>query len=502
MQNRLTSPRYATLGEQSAGFIASAHRMLIDGRWVEACSGKTFDVFDPGTGQVVARVPEGAAEDIDLAVKAARRAFETGPWPRMKPAERTRLLLKLADLIEAHGDEFAEIETVDNGKPLAVARRGIAGTAEMVRYMAGWATKLNGETVSVSQPGEWHAYTLREAVGVVGQIIPWNFPLSMAIWKLAPALTVGCTVVLKPAEQTPLNALRLGQLFEAAGFPPGVVNIVTGYGATAGAALATHADVDKVAFTGSTSTGKRIVEASLGNLKKVSLELGGKSPVFIFPDADIERATPAAANAIFFNSGQVCSAGSRLYVHKKVFERVVEGVIAYGDKLVVGHGLDPASQLGPVISRVQKERVERYAALGEQEGARRFGAPRAFDPEGYFVAPSVFVETSSDMAIRREEIFGPIVCAMPFDDDDLEHIASEANQTEFGLFAGIWTRDLSVAHKLARRIKAGSVSVNAHMVNEPALPFGGYKQSGWGRERGREVLELYTSLKSVAVNLD
>jgi phenylacetaldehyde dehydrogenase len=337
---------------------------------------------------------------------------------------------------------------------------------------------------------------------VVGQIIPWNFPLSMAIWKLAPALTVGCTVVLKPAEQTPLNALRLGQIIEEAGFPPGVVNIVTGFGATAGAALAAHVDVDKVAFTGSTATGKRIVEASLGNLKKVSLELGGKSPVFVFPDADLERATPGAANAIFFNAGQVCSAGSRLYVHKKVFDRVVEGVIAHGDQLAVGHGLDPASQIGPLISRLQQERVERYVALGEEEGARRLGARRAFDSDGYFVAPSVFVDTASDMAIRREEIFGPVVCAMPFDDDDLERIATEANQTEFGLFAGIWTRNLSLAHKLARRIKAGSVSVNAHMVNEPALPFGGYKQSGWGRERGREVLDLYTSVKSVAVSLD
>ncbi|SAK79885.1 aldehyde dehydrogenase family protein [Caballeronia ptereochthonis] len=502
MSTVLSSSRYASLGASSARFIGSAHRMLIDGRWVEAHSGKTFDVFDPGTGQVVARVPEGGAEDIGLAVRAARRAFETGPWPRMKPAERTRLLMKLADLIEAHGDELAEIEAVDNGKPLAVARRGIAGTAEMVRYMAGWATKLNGETVDVSVPGEWHAYTSREAVGVVGQIIPWNFPLSMAIWKLAPALTVGCTVVLKPAEQTPLNALRLGHIIEEAGFPPGVVNIVTGFGATAGAALAAHEDVDKIAFTGSTATGKRIVEASLGNLKKVSLELGGKSPVFVFPDADLERATPAAANAIFFNAGQVCSAGSRLYVHRKVFDRVVEGVIGHGDQLAVGHGLDPASQIGPLISRQQQERVERYVALGEEEGARRFGAPRVFDSDGYFVAPSVFVDTAPDMAIRREEIFGPVVCAMPFDDDDLEGIAAEANRTEFGLFAGIWTRNLSLAHKLARRIKAGSVSVNAHMVNEPALPFGGYKQSGWGRERGREVLDLYTSVKSVAVSLD
>jgi phenylacetaldehyde dehydrogenase len=498
---QMSSSIYENLGAQSAQFIRAEHRMLIGGRWVEALSGKTFDVFDPGTGEVVACVPEGEAADIDLAVQAARRAF-AGDWARMKPADRTRLLLRLADLIERHGDELAEIEAVDNGKPLAVARRGIAGTAEMVRYMAGWATKLNGESVNLSVPGEWHAYTTREAVGVVGQIIPWNFPLSMAIWKIAPALTVGCTVVLKPAEQTPLNALRLGQIIQEAGFPDGVVNIVTGFGATAGAALAAHPDVDKVAFTGSTETGKRVIQAALGNLKKVSLELGGKSPVFVFPDANLELATPGVANAIFFNSGQVCSAGSRLFVHKTVFDRVIEGVIEHGNKLKVGHGLDPASQVGPLISRQQKQRVDGYIRQGEEEGARRFGEQRAFDAGGYFVAPTVFVDTTPDMSIYREEIFGPVVCAMPFDDDDLDRIAAEANRNEFGLFAGIWTQKLGLAHKLARRIKAGSVSVNAHMVNEPALPFGGYKQSGWGRERGREVFDLYTSVKSIAINLD
>jgi phenylacetaldehyde dehydrogenase len=352
-------------------------------------------------------------------------------------------------------------------------------------------------------PGEWHAYTSREPVGVVGQIIPWNFPLSMAIWKIAPALATGCTVVLKPAEQTPLNALRLGQIVQEAGIPDGVVNIVTGFGATAGAALAAHPDVDKIAFTGSTQTGKRIVQAALGNLKKVSLELGGKSPVFVFPDAKLDLATAGAANAIFFNSGQVCSAGSRLFVHKKVFDQVVEGVTAYGDKLKVGHGLAVDSQIGPLISSQQKQRVESYIRNGEGDGATRLGRTELRGNDGgYFVPPTVFVDTTSSMSIYREEIFGPVVCAMPFDDADIERIAAEANDTELGLFAGIWTQNLSLAHKLARRIKAGSVSVNAHMVNEPALPFGGYKQSGWGRERGREVLDLYTSLKSVAVNLD
>ncbi|WP_345817319.1 aldehyde dehydrogenase family protein (plasmid) [Paraburkholderia sp. PREW-6R] len=494
---------YETLGAPSATFIRGTHRLLIGGRWVDAQSGNTFEVFDPGTGEVVARVAEGDAADIDLAVRAARRAFETGDWAKMKPADRTRVMFRLADLLEHHGDELAEIEAVDNGKPLAFAKRGIAGTAEMLRYMAGWATKNNGDSVDVSVPGEWHAYTTREAVGVVGQIIPWNFPLSMAIWKIAPALATGCTVVLKPAEQTPLNALRLGQIIQEAGIPDGVVNIVTGFGATAGAALAAHPDVDKIAFTGSTETGKRIVQAALGNLKKVSLELGGKSPVFVFPDAKLDLATAGAANAIFFNSGQVCSAGSRLFVHKKVFDQVVEGVVAYGDKLKVGHGLAPDSQIGPLISSQQKKRVESFIRNGVEEGARRVGQnPSRTDEAGYFVPPTVFVDTTSSMSIYREEIFGPVVCAMPFDDADIERIAAEANDTELGLFAGIWTQNLSLAHKLARRIKAGSVSVNAHMVNDPALPFGGYKQSGWGRERGREVLDLYTSVKSVAVNLD
>jgi phenylacetaldehyde dehydrogenase len=490
------------LGATARKFLRGEHRLFIDGRWVAATSGKTFEVEDPGTGRVIAKVAEGDAVDIDLAVDAARRAFESGPWPKMTPADRTRLLLKLADLIEKHGDELAELEVIDNGKPLAGAKRGIAGTADMVRYMAGWATKFHGESVEMSIPGDWHAYTLRQPIGVVGQIIPWNFPLSMAIWKLAPALAVGCTVVLKPAEQTPLNALRLGSLIQEAGFPGGVVNIVTGFGSGAGAALAAHSSVDKIAFTGSTATGKRIVTSALGNLKKVTLELGGKSPVFVFPDADLEQAAAGAANAIFFNSGQVCSAGSRLYVHKRVFDKVVADVASHGDRMQLGHGLDAGSQLGPLISKVQLDRVRSYIAGGCSDGAelvtqRQLDADRV----GYFVAPTVLAHTRPDMAVVREEIFGPVVCAMPFDDDDLDRIAATANDSDFGLFAGIWTSDFRLAHKLAKRIKAGSVSVNAHMVNEPALPFGGFKQSGWGRERGREALELYSELKSVAINL-
>ena len=491
------------LGATAAQFVRGDHRLLIGGKWVAALSGKTFEVQDPGTGAVIARVAEGDAADIDLAVQAARRAFESGSWHSMRPADRTRLLLRLADLVEQHGDELAELEVIDNGKPLASAKRGIAGTADMIRYMAGWATKMNGETVQVSVPGDWHAYTLREPVGVVGQIIPWNFPLSMAVWKLAPALAVGCTVVLKPAEQTPLNALRLGQLITDAGFPDGVVNIVTGFGSGAGAALASHMDVDKVAFTGSTATGKRIVQAALGNLKKVTLELGGKSPVFVFPDADLEQAAAGAATAIFLNSGQVCSAGSRLYVHRRVFDKVVADVASHGDRLQLGHGLDPDSQFGPLISKVQMDRVKAYIASGSADGAEQVSARRAMpDSGGFFVPPTVLANTRHDMAVVREEIFGPVLCAMPFDDSDIDRIAAQANDSDFGLFAGIWTKDLRLAHQLAKRIRAGSVSVNAHMVNEPALPFGGFKQSGWGRERGREALELYSELKSVAINLN
>ena len=488
------------LSETAGTFIGGSHRLLIDGKWVEPRTQKLFDVFDPGTGRVVAQASEAGGDDVDLAVAAARKALE-GPWARFSPAERTRILMRLADLIEANGELLAEIEVIDNGKPLSLARAGISGVADMVRYFAGWTTKLNGETVRISLPGEWHAFTSHVPIGVVGQIIPWNFPLSMAIWKLAPALAVGCTVVLKPAEQTPLSAIKLGQLILEAGFPDGVVNILTGFGAVAGAALAAHPGVDKIAFTGSTATGKKIVQAALGNLKKVSLELGGKSPVFVFPDADIDAAIKGAASAIFLNSGQVCSAGSRLYAHKDVFDQVIEGVSRIGDAMKIGHGLETDTQLGPLISQQQLERVSAYVEGGHAQGARTAGSARQPNIEGYYYPPTVLVNTRPDMQVVREEIFGPVVVAAPFGDEDLEDLAGTANDTEFGLFAGIWTSDVGRALRLAKRIKAGSVSINAHMVNEPALPFGGFKQSGWGRERGKEVLEIYTELQSVAVKL-
>ncbi len=368
MNIAITKPK---LGKDSKAFLAKKHHMLIDGKWVEAKSGKTFEVEDPATQEIIAHVPAGDKADIDLAVKAARKALETGPWSRISPADRAKLIWRLGDLLEKHADEFAEIEALDNGKPVTNARRDdVGGSIAMFRYMAGWATRLIGETIPVSSPGNWHAYTLREPVGVVGQIIPWNFPLMMAAWKLAPALAAGCTIVLKPAEQTPLSALRFGELLAEAGIPDGVVNIVTGFGETAGAALANHPDVDKVAFTGSTEVGKLIVKAAAGNLKRVSLELGGKSPAIVFPDADLEHAAGGVADAIFYNQGQCCTAGSRLFAHKSVYDKVVEGMVNRAHKIKVGHGLDPSVQLGPLVSKEQHEKVAGYIESGRKEGAK------------------------------------------------------------------------------------------------------------------------------------
>jgi phenylacetaldehyde dehydrogenase len=492
----------APVPEVTARFIAGPLQLLIGGEWVDAKTGKTFDVFDPSTGREIARVAEGDAEDINTAVAAARRAFESGPWPRMSPLERSKLIYRLGDALEANAEEFAALEALDNGKPIRDARAvDVPGSYEMFRYMSGWATRLNGETVPISAPGNWHAYTLREPVGVVGQIIPWNFPLMMAAWKLAPALAAGCTIVLKPAEQTPLSAIRLGRLIQEVGFPPGVVNIVTGFGETAGAALAAHPDVDKVAFTGSTEVGKLIVQASAGNLKKVSLELGGKSPAIVFPDADMDVAIRGTASAIFFNMGQCCTAGSRLFAHKRVFDKLMEGIASEAGKIRIGPGLDPETQMGPLVSEEQFTRVTGFLKSGRQEGARVVTGGERVGNAGYFVAPTVLTDTRPEMSVVRNEIFGPVVCAMPFDDDDLDRIAKEANNTNYGLAASVWTRDLGVAHKLARRIRAGSVWINTHNFGDVALPFGGYKESGWGREMGKEVLELYTETKAVAAAL-
>ena len=489
------------LNAANRSFLGRKHKLLIGDQWLDAQSRKTFPVFNPANGAKIADVAEGGVEDVDLAVKAARAAFEDGPWARMKPVDRSKLIWKLADLLEAHGDEFAQLEAVDNGKPVTAARNvDVSFACELLRYMAGWSTKLTGESIPVSIPGDWHCYSIREPVGVVGQIIPWNFPLLMAAWKIAPALAVGCTIVLKPAEQTPLSAIRLGELILEAGFPAGVFNVITGDG-TAGAALAAHPDVDKVAFTGSTEVGKLIVKAAAGNLKKVSLELGGKSPVIVFPDADLDVTVPGTASGIFFNSGQCCTAGSRMMVHKKIFDKVMAGLADQAGKVKIGPGLDPASEIGPLVSQEQFDRVTGYLDAGRRDGAEVVAGGARWGNEGYFVQPTVFAHTNPNLSIVREEIFGPVLCAMPFDDDDLGRIAEEANATPYGLGASIWTRDIGIAHKLARKIKAGTVWINAHLPNDVALPFGGYKQSGWGREMGKEAIELYTEVKAVAANL-
>ena len=493
----------AQIDPRVASFIEKPRKMLINGKWVDAVSGKTFPTYDPSTGEVLAQVAEGDREDINLAVKAARQAFE-GPWRKMTPSDRGRLIWKLGDLIDAHVEEFAYLDSLDNGKPLTVARAAdVPLAAELFRYMAGWATKLEGNTIPLSVPytpkAKYLSYTLREPVGVVGQIIPWNFPLLMAAWKLGPALATGCTVVLKPAEQTPLSALRLGELIVEAGFPEGVVNIVPGYGETAGAALAAHPDVDKIAFTGSTEVGRLIVQAATGNLKRVSLELGGKSPNVVFKDADMDVAIGGAASAIFFNHGQCCCAGSRLYIEKEVFDKVVDGVAANAKKIRVGAGLDPKTQMGPLVSQEQLNRVCAYLESGLSEGAKAIAGGQKKGDKGYFVEPTVLVDTTDNMKVVQEEIFGPVVVAMPFTDP--EELVPRANDNVYGLAAGIWTRDISKAHRMAENLQAGTVWINCYNIFDAALPFGGYKQSGWGREMGHEVLNNYTQTKAVCARI-
>ena len=493
-----------TLDQSVETFIAAPRQMFINGEWTDAASGKTFETPNPATGETLARVAEGDAEDINRAVRAARAAFEDSAWSRMTPSDRGRIIWRIGDLILEHAEELAQLESLDNGKPYAVALGAdVPLAADLFHYMAGWATKINGQTIDISVPympgANFHSYTLREPIGVVGQIIPWNFPLLMAAWKLGPALTTGCTVVLKPAEQTPLTALRLAELVAEAGVPAGVVNVVPGFGETAGAALAAHGDVDKVAFTGSTEVGKLIVAAAgATNLKKLTLELGGKSPNIVFDDAE-DGAIEGAANAIFFNHGQCCVAGSRLFVQESRFDEVVDGVAEIAKSIKLGSGLDPSTQMGPLVSEEQFQRVSGFLESGRTDGATALAGGGRHGDRGYFIEPTVLTNTRPDMKVVREEIFGPVVVAAPF--SSLDQIAAEANDSEYGLGAGIWTRDISKAHALAKKLRAGTVWINCYNVFDASLPFGGYKQSGWGREMGAEVLNNYTEVKAVTTLL-
>ncbi len=481
--------------------------MLVGDRFVAAASGRTFPTFNPATGQEICQVAHGEAEDVDRAVSVARRAFEDPAWQNMNAVQRSALLYRLADLIERDAEELAVLECLDNGKPAAFTRAvEIEGSIRTFRYFAGWPTKFGGETLPVSPRSGAQVlnYTLREPVGVAALIVPWNYPMSMAAWKIAPAVAAGCAVILKPAEQTPLTALRLGELALEAGFPPGIINIVTGFG-DAGAALVAHPGVDKVAFTGSTDVGKAIVRASAGNLKKVSLELGGKSPQIVLPDADIRAAAASIASGIFFNQGQTCTAGSRLYAHASIQEELLSAIADEAAKLKIGNGLDADVTFGPLVSEEQLDRVTSYIDIGREEGAkvligggRPAGLDRSLD-KGFFFAPTILTNAGPAMRVVREEIFGPVLSALSWTDPD--DLVRQANDSEYGLSAGIWTNDIKSAHRLARAVRAGTVWINCFNMVDNSTPFGGYKQSGWGREHGRQSMELYSETKSVWVNL-
>ncbi len=477
----------------------SATKLLINNEWVESSSGKTFPTINPATEEVICHVSEADADDVDRAVRAAREAFERGPWRKAPASERGRLLHRLADLIENHADELARLESLDNGKPYSVARAAdVPKAAACYRYFAGWADKVQGRTIPIK--GDYFCYTRLEPVGVVGQIIPWNFPLIMQAWKLAPALATGNTVVMKPAEQTPLTALRIGELIVEAGFPPGVVNLLPGYGPAAGAAIARHMDVDKIAFTGSTAVGHLIMEAAAqSNLKRVTLELGGKSPNIIFADADFDQAIEGAHMALFYNQGQSCSAGSRTFVEERAYDEFVERSAARARRRRVGDPFDPATEQGPQVDQEQYQKVMRYIGSGKSEGARLMCGGNRVGERGWFIEPTVFADVKDDMAIAREEIFGPVMSIIKF--RDLEEVVDRANRTEYGLAAAVWTRDIGKAYSIANNVRAGTVWVNCYNAFDPAAPFGGFKQSGMGRELGEYGLQQYTESKTVTVKL-
>jgi phenylacetaldehyde dehydrogenase len=476
--------------------------LFIGGEWVRSTSDKTVAVFDPSTGRQVSSFVDASDEDADRAAQAARTAFDDGRWSGLSPYQRERLINRLADLIEANIPELAELESIDNGKPRSASQGyDLPKCVQTLRYMAGWATKISGEHIEPSgfPTGTLHAYVRREPIGVAVQIVPWNFPLMMAVQKIAPALAAGCTVILKPAEQTSLTALRLADLVAEAGFPAGVFNLVTGLGETAGDRLVRSPLVDKVAFTGSTEVGKIINRTATETLKRVTLELGGKSPVLVLPDVDITKAGAGAARAIFANAGQVCIAGSRLYAHRDIFDRLIETVAEAAGRFKVGPSLAPDTMMGPLVSTEQRDRVMNYIDQGRKAGASVLHGGDAPGGDGYFVSPTILVDVKPDMSVVREEIFGPVLAAQRF--DDLDEVARQANDTSYGLAATIWTRDVSAMHKLAAKLKAGMVWGNTNSAADTSLPFGGYKQSGFGRESGRYGLEAYTELKTVAIAL-
>jgi acyl-CoA reductase-like NAD-dependent aldehyde dehydrogenase len=478
--------------------VLAPGRLFIGGEWQDAASGKTFDVIDPARAEVVTEVAEADAADMDRAVRAAREAFEGG-WRKMTPRQRGRLMWKLAERLEERKDEIALVETLNNGKPLFESGIDVAMAIQTYEYYAGWATKIEGETIPVSVPFQFN-YTLREPIGVVGAIVPWNFPLNLASWKVAPALAAGCTVILKPASETPLTALLLADAAAEVGFPPGVLNVVPGHGRTAGEALVAHPGVDKIAFTGSTAVGQHIARVAVDTVKRVSLELGGKSPNIVFADADLPAAAKGALNGIFYGKGEVCAAGSRLLVEESVHEQLV-GMVAEGaDGMKVGDPLEKGTRVGAVVSEQQMETVLGYIQKGVEEGARVVaGGGRADIEPGYFVKPTVFDDVTSDMTIAREEIFGPVLATLTF--DGVEEAIELANDSMYGLAAAVWTSDVKKAHYVASRLKAGTVWINTYNLYDPASPFGGYKESGYGRDLGRHALEQYTQVKSVWVNL-
>jgi acyl-CoA reductase-like NAD-dependent aldehyde dehydrogenase len=475
--------------------------MWIDGEAVTALDGSSIDIFNPSTGGRIGTSPAGKKADIDRAVEVARRRFKSGVWSRLPGAARQKILWRASELLEARADEIATVEALNAGQLYPFAQAMVHGSIEMLRYYAGWATKIHGITSEISGPmGEFHAYTLRDPIGVAGMIVPWNVPFALVISKLGAALAAGCSCIVKPSEETPYSALILVRILEEAGVPKGVVNVVTGYGHEAGAALAEHPNVDKIAFTGSTEIGKRIVRAAAGNLKKVTLELGGKSPVIMFDDADLAKAIPSTAMGIFLHSGQICIAGSRLYVQRKIFDQVVEGLSGAAASLKIGDAFDPATQIGPLISAKQRERVTELVASGVASGAQLAAGGQVYGEHGFYFQPTVLANPKPDSRVIQEEIFGPVITANVF--DDFEEVLAAANDTSFGLASTVYTRDISKAHRAAKALQAGFVWINCHFISDPSLPGGGFKQSGWGRELGAEGLDSYLQTKSVFTSLN